>query len=97
MPTGNRRIPRRCARPRRRRRLAAVTRASLDKDPHDVAEMFDDVAAGYDRTNSVMTAGLDRLWRRNTRLALNARPGERILDLAAGTAVSTVGYASSGA
>ncbi|HEU0042340.1 MAG TPA: demethylmenaquinone methyltransferase [Jiangellaceae bacterium] len=74
-----------------------MTRASLDKDPHDVAEMFDDVAEGYDRTNSVMTGGLDRLWRRNTRTALNAQPGERILDLAAGTAVSTVGYARSGA
>ena len=33
--------------------------------------------------------GLDRLWRRRTRQAIEPQPGERILDLAAGTGVST--------
>jgi demethylmenaquinone methyltransferase/2-methoxy-6-polyprenyl-1,4-benzoquinol methylase len=74
-----------------------MSRAGLDKDPHDIAEMFDGVASGYDRTNSVMTLGFDRRWREMTRLALDAGPGERVLDLAAGTAVSTVEYARSGA
>jgi demethylmenaquinone methyltransferase/2-methoxy-6-polyprenyl-1,4-benzoquinol methylase len=74
-----------------------MPRAGLDKNPRDVAEMFDGVAKGYDRTNSVMTLGFDRRWRWLTRRVLEAAPGERILDLAAGTAVSTVEYARSGA
>ena len=74
-----------------------MSRAGLDKDPHDVATMFDGVAKGYDRTNTVMTLGFDRRWREQTRQVLDARPGERVLDLAAGTAVSTVEYARSGA
>jgi demethylmenaquinone methyltransferase / 2-methoxy-6-polyprenyl-1,4-benzoquinol methylase len=74
-----------------------VGRADLDKDPHAVAEMFDGVARRYDLTNTVLTAGQDRRWRRHTREALRLRPGERVLDLAAGTAVSTVELARSGA
>ena len=74
-----------------------MSRAGLDKNPRDVAEMFDGVAQGYDRTNSVMTMGFDRRWRWLTRKVLEASPGERILDLAAGTAVSTTEYAKSGA
>jgi demethylmenaquinone methyltransferase / 2-methoxy-6-polyprenyl-1,4-benzoquinol methylase len=74
-----------------------MSRAGLDKNPRDVAEMFDGVAKGYDRTNSVMTLGFDRRWRWLTRRVLDATSGERILDLAAGTAVSTTEYAKSGA
>lgn len=74
-----------------------MARAGLDKDPHDIAAMFDGVAEGYDRTNSVMTLGFDRRWRETTRKVLDAGPGEKVLDLAAGTAVSTVEYARSGA
>jgi demethylmenaquinone methyltransferase / 2-methoxy-6-polyprenyl-1,4-benzoquinol methylase len=74
-----------------------MSRAGLDKNPRDVAEMFDGVAKGYDRTNSVMTLGFDRRWRWLTRRVLDGAPGERILDLAAGTAVSTAEYAKSGA
>jgi demethylmenaquinone methyltransferase/2-methoxy-6-polyprenyl-1,4-benzoquinol methylase len=59
--------------------------------------MFDGVAKGYDRTNSVMTPGFDRRWREWSRRVLDARAGEKVLDLAAGTAVSTVEYAASGA
>ena len=74
-----------------------MTRADLDKDPHDVAAMFDGVAGRYDLTNTVLTAGQDRVWRRRTREALQLCPGQRVLDLAAGTAVSTVELARSGA
>ncbi|GAA1286248.1 demethylmenaquinone methyltransferase [Pseudonocardia aurantiaca] len=74
-----------------------MSRADLDKDPHDVAAMFDGVARRYDLTNTVLTAGQDRRWRRLTREALGLRPGERVLDLAAGTAVSTVELSRSGA
>ncbi len=74
-----------------------MSRAGLDKNPHDVATMFDGVAKGYDRTNTVMTLGFDRRWRETTRQVLDAGPDEKVLDLAAGTAVSTVEYARSGA
>jgi len=74
-----------------------VSRADLDKNPRDVAAMFDGVARRYDVTNTVLTAGQDRRWRALTRRALDLQPGERVLDLAAGTAVSTVELARSGA
>lgn len=77
--------------------VGAVSRATLDKDPHEVASMFDAVARRYDLTNTVLSLGQDRLWRRATRAALGIAPGDRVLDLAAGTAVSTVELAKAGA
>ncbi|HNM85046.1 MAG: demethylmenaquinone methyltransferase [Mycobacterium sp.] len=74
-----------------------MSRATLDKDPREVASMFDAVARRYDITNTVLSAGQDRSWRRATRSALNIGPGDKVLDLAAGTAVSTVELAKSGA
>lgn len=59
--------------------------------------MFDDVGDKYDLTNTVLSFGQDRVWRRRTRERLNLKPGEKVLDLAAGTAVSTVELAKSGA
>ncbi|ACQ81476.1 ubiquinone/menaquinone biosynthesis methyltransferase [Beutenbergia cavernae DSM 12333] len=73
-----------------------MPRAQLDKDPHDVAGMFDDVARRYDLTNDVLSLGMDRLWRRATLDALGARPGERVLDLAAGTGTSSADLADDG-
>jgi demethylmenaquinone methyltransferase / 2-methoxy-6-polyprenyl-1,4-benzoquinol methylase len=74
-----------------------VTRATLDKQPREVAEMFDGVARRYDLTNTVLSFGLDRRWRRRTRQCLQLERGEKVLDLAAGTAVSTVELARTGA
>jgi demethylmenaquinone methyltransferase / 2-methoxy-6-polyprenyl-1,4-benzoquinol methylase len=74
-----------------------VSRAELDKQPREIAAMFDGVAEGYDRTNTVLSFGRDRGWRRATRLALDLSSGERVLDLAAGTGVSTQELARSGA
>jgi demethylmenaquinone methyltransferase/2-methoxy-6-polyprenyl-1,4-benzoquinol methylase len=74
-----------------------MSRAALDKDPRDVASMFDGVARRYDLTNTVLSLGQDRHWRRATRSALRIGPGDKVLDLAAGTAVSTVELAKSGA
>lgn len=59
--------------------------------------MFDGVARRYDLTNTVLTAGLDRRWRALTRRALDVRPGDQVLDLAAGTAVSSAELSRSGA
>lgn len=72
-------------------------RADLGKDPARVSGMFDEVAAGYDRTNAVLSLGQDRLWRIATTRAVAPRPGQRILDLAAGTGASSVSLARSGA
>ncbi len=72
-------------------------RADLHKDPSRVSGMFDQVAAGYDRTNTVLSLGNDRFWRVATTRAVAPRRGQRILDLAAGTGASSVSLARSGA
>ncbi|MBY0443035.1 MAG: demethylmenaquinone methyltransferase [Mycobacteriaceae bacterium] len=74
-----------------------MRRANLTKDPREVASMFDAVAHKYDLTNTVLSLGRDQYWRRATRLAMRIGPGQKVLDLAAGTAVSTVELAKSGA
>ena len=81
---------------RRESAHTAGVRAGLDKQPADVAAMFDRVAARYDLTNTVLSGGLDASWRRATREALGARAGQTVLDVAAGTAVSTVELAAGG-
>lgn len=73
-----------------------MSRASLEKKPREVAGMFDGVAARYDLTNDVLSLGQDRIWRVATRKAVGARPGERVLDLAAGTGTSSEEYADRG-
>ena len=73
-----------------------MPRASLEKRPHEVAAMFDEVAARYDRTNDVLSLGQDRRWRRAVVEALDMRPGEKLLDLAAGTGTSTAPFTDAG-
>ncbi len=72
-------------------------RADLGKDPQRVSGMFDQVAAAYDRTNSVLSLGNDRFWRVATLRAVAPQRGERILDLAAGTGTSSMAFVPSGA
>jgi len=74
-----------------------MPRASLDKQPRDVARMFDAVASRYDVTNDVLSLGQDRLWRRATVEACGAGPGQCVLDIAAGTGTSSEPFADSGA
>ncbi|HEX6326578.1 MAG TPA: demethylmenaquinone methyltransferase [Jiangellaceae bacterium] len=74
-----------------------MTRAFLDKQPHEVAAMFDNVADRYDLTNDLLSLGQDRLWRRSVERTVSARPGERVLDLAAGTGTSSAPFAAAGA
>lgn len=59
--------------------------------------MFDGVARGYDRTNAVLSVGNAALWRIATVRAVDPKPGERILDIAAGTGTSSVALAKTGA
>lgn len=74
-----------------------MSRASLEKDPGDIADMFDGVADRYDRMNTLMSLGMDRRFRAETRRALELEPGMRCLDLGAGSGVSTSELALSGA
>jgi demethylmenaquinone methyltransferase / 2-methoxy-6-polyprenyl-1,4-benzoquinol methylase len=74
-----------------------MTRAQLDKRPGDVAAMFDKVAPRYDLLNDVLSLGQDRWWRKVIAKAVGARPGEVVLDLAAGTGTSSVTFTAAGA
>ena len=61
-----------------------------DSTPGTLAEpqvraMFDRVAGGYDRLNSVMTAGLHHRWRERAVDLAQVGPGDRVLDVATGT------------
>jgi demethylmenaquinone methyltransferase/2-methoxy-6-polyprenyl-1,4-benzoquinol methylase len=50
-----------------------------------VRAMFDRIAGFYDLMNSVMTAGLHHRWRARAADLADARPGDRVLDVATGT------------
>ncbi|GAA3818630.1 demethylmenaquinone methyltransferase [Cellulomonas soli] len=73
-----------------------MSRAGLEKDPRDVAAMFDGIARKYDLTNDVVSLGQDRAWRRETLRAVAAEPGQTVLDLAAGTGTSSEPLADAG-
>lgn len=74
-----------------------MTRADLQKKPADVAAMFDGVAKRYDLTNDVLSLGQDRRWRTAVLDAVAPKPGEKVLDLAAGTGTSSVPFEEAGA
>ena len=74
-----------------------MARADLDKRPGDVAAMFDAIAGRYDLLNDILSAGQVRLWRRAVARITRARPGERVLDLAAGTGTSSLTFTATGA
>lgn len=71
--------------------------ADLHKRPEDVAAMFDGVARRYDLANDVLSMGQDRRWRKLVATAVDAKPGDRVLDLAAGTGTSSQPFANAGA
>lgn len=72
-------------------------RAGLDKKADQVQDMFDKLAPRYDLLNTLMTGGIVNYWRKITTEAIAPKPGERILDLAAGTGTSSVPLADAGA
>ena len=74
-----------------------MNQADLSKRGAEVAAMFDQVSARYDRTNAVLSVGNDAIWRAATTRAVAPKAGERILDLAAGTGTSSAALARSGA
>jgi len=74
-----------------------MSRAHLNKDPDEVSAMFDAVAKKYDMTNDVLSFGQARTWRKAVVASVNPQPGEKILDLAAGTGTSTQPFYLAGA
>src|SRR2546429_2407887 len=74
-----------------------MARADLEKEPGEVAAMFDGIAPRYDLLNDILSLGQVRLWRRVVARITGARPGERVLDLAAGTGTSTLTFTATGA
>ncbi|WP_158861969.1 demethylmenaquinone methyltransferase [Leifsonia sp. AG29] len=74
-----------------------MSKADLSKQPAQVAAMFDEVSTHYDRTNTVLSMGNAALWRVATTRAVAPAPGERILDVAAGTGTSSASLARNGA
>ena len=74
-----------------------MPRAELNKRPGDVAAMFDAFAGRYDLLNDLLSLGQVRLWRRAVARITGARPGEQVLDLAAGTGTSSLTFTATGA
>jgi demethylmenaquinone methyltransferase / 2-methoxy-6-polyprenyl-1,4-benzoquinol methylase len=60
-----------------------------------VRSMFDRIAPVYDAMNRLMTAGLDRRWRREAAEAV-VRPGDRVLDSCCGTGDLAISAAAAG-
>ena len=58
-----------------------------------VAAVFHSVAQRYDVMNDLMSAGLHRLWKAFTIAQSGVRPGQRVLDIAGGTADLSIAFA----
>ena len=59
----------------------------MDKNQgNDIRRMFDGIAPRYDFLNRLLSFGIDCWWRRKAVLWLDVKPGERLLDMASGTA-----------
>lgn len=57
----------------------------IDRDPRRIEAMFGDIASRYDLMNHLMTAGLDRRWRRLAAAQTALAAGARVLDVCCGT------------
>lgn len=64
-------------------------KVTLDEKTARVRGVFESVASRYDVMNDVMSAGMHRLWKRFTVEMSGVRPGNRLLDIAGGTADMT--------
>ncbi|MCU1386202.1 MAG: ubiE 7 [Acidobacteria bacterium] len=57
----------------------------VSKSPAKIAGMFDAIAGRYDLLNHLLSAGIDRRWRRRAIRSLQLTGRERVLDLCTGT------------
>jgi len=74
-----------------------MSRANMDKNPQEVAAMFDGVAKRYDIVNDILSLGRTKAWRKAATKVIAPAPGMKILDLAAGTGSSSEPLAKAGA
>jgi demethylmenaquinone methyltransferase/2-methoxy-6-polyprenyl-1,4-benzoquinol methylase len=74
--------------------MTAIESGTLPAE--SVRKMFDRIAPVYDAMNRVMTAGLDRRWRRIT-IEQTVRAGDRVLDACCGTGDLAIGARARGA
>ncbi len=68
---------------------------STSKEPARIAGMFDAIARRYDALNHILSAGMDRMWRRRGVAALQLTGRERVLDVCCGTGDLSVEAATS--
>ena len=71
--------------------------ADLNKDPEEVASMFDGVAKRYDFLNDLLSMGRTKSWRKVVTSIIDPKLGMKILDIAAGTGSSSRPLADKGA
>src|SRR5215510_12030526 len=57
----------------------------LSKSPDRIAGMFDAIAARYDFLNHLLSAGIDRRWRKRAIRSLSLSGAETVLDVCTGT------------
>jgi demethylmenaquinone methyltransferase/2-methoxy-6-polyprenyl-1,4-benzoquinol methylase len=62
-----------------------AARPGVSKEPDRIAGMFDAIARRYDRLNHLLSAGLDKRWRRRAVRELRLSGRERVLDVCTGT------------
>ncbi|MFQ5672193.1 MAG: bifunctional demethylmenaquinone methyltransferase/2-methoxy-6-polyprenyl-1,4-benzoquinol methylase UbiE [Nitrospinales bacterium] len=70
-------------------KIFAMTQQTLEQSatfPKQIQAMFGAIAPQYDFLNGLLSFGRDRYWRKAAVDLLAPRPGERILDVATGTA-----------
>ena len=63
---------------------------NLDKSTGRIGGLFDSIASSYDLINTVLSLGIDRLWRIKAVKALNIKDGDIVLDIATGTGMSAL-------
>ncbi len=71
--------------------------ANLNKEPEEVAQMFDGVAKRYDLLNDLLSFGRTKAWRKVSTAIIAPKKGMKILDIAAGTGSSSLPLAALGA
>lgn len=71
--------------------------ADLNKNPDEVASMFDGVAKRYDFINDLLSLNRTKAWRKVVTKIIAPKSGMKILDIAAGTGSSSAPLAEAGA
>ena len=62
-----------------------TTNADISRSPDRISAMFDDIAPRYDFLNRLLSAGIDRRWRKRAIRSLALTGREHVLDLCTGT------------